>query len=80
MRRFIRPKEAMRLLGVGHTKFWQDYVGPGRLRAVRLGPRSVAYPSDEVNALIDAMIAERDAQPAKLPRPARNRASLRGVS
>jgi predicted DNA-binding transcriptional regulator AlpA len=70
MRSLVRPREAMRLLGIGHSKFWADFVSTGRLRAVRLGPRSVAYPSDEIEALIEELIAQRDAQPAKPKRRA----------
>jgi predicted DNA-binding transcriptional regulator AlpA len=73
MRRLIRPKEAMRVLGIGHTKFHEDYITTGRLRAVRLGARSVAYPSDEIDALVNELIAKRDTQPPRHPKLLRRR-------
>lgn len=60
MKILVRPKEAMRRLGLGHSKFWQDYVRPGRLRPVRLGKRSVAFPEAELDQLITELEAERD--------------------
>jgi predicted DNA-binding transcriptional regulator AlpA len=51
----------MQILGIGRSKFWEDFVRAGRLRLVRLGPRSVAVPEDELDALIDELIRERDA-------------------
>ena len=52
-------------LGVGHSKFYEDFVATGRVKLVRLGPRSVAVPEDELDALIDQLIAERDAETPK---------------
>jgi hypothetical protein len=62
-------------LGVGRTKFFEDYVHRNdghlvqfvagtrvrRLRLVRIGPRAVAAISDEVDQLIEALRSERDA-------------------
>jgi hypothetical protein len=62
-RKLVRPKEAQRRLGVGHTKFWQDFVATGRLKLVELGPRSKAAVEDELDDLIDELIAERDQKP-----------------
>jgi predicted DNA-binding transcriptional regulator AlpA len=62
MMRFVRPKEAQARLGIGASKFYEDYVAPGRIRLVRLGPRSVAVPEDELDALMAELIAERDAR------------------
>ncbi len=62
-RKLVRPKEAQRRLGVGHTKFWQDFVATGRLRLVELGPRTKAAVEDELDDLIDELIAERDEKP-----------------
>ena len=59
-KRILRPKEIYHRLGVGKTKFWQDFVATGRLKLFRLGPRSVGATEDQVDALIDEMIAERD--------------------
>jgi hypothetical protein len=68
-RRLVRPKEAQKRLGVGHTKFWQDFVATNRLRLVELGPRSKAAVEDELDDLIEKLIAERDAVPATPTKP-----------
>jgi predicted DNA-binding transcriptional regulator AlpA len=60
-RRIIRPKEAQRRLGVGHSKFYEDFVNTGRLRLVRLGPKSVGVIEDELDAFINQLIDARDA-------------------
>jgi predicted DNA-binding transcriptional regulator AlpA len=54
-RQVLRPKEAQRRLGVGHTKFYADYVNTGRLRLVRLGERSVGVLEHELDKLIDQL-------------------------
>jgi predicted DNA-binding transcriptional regulator AlpA len=59
-RQILRPKEAQRRLGVGHTKFYEDFIGTGRLRLVRLGERSVGVLEHELDKLID-QLPERDA-------------------
>ncbi len=69
----LRPKMARGRVAVGKTKFDEDFVDHGRhgetfipgttirrLRPVRLGPRCIAFPSDEVDALIEALRAHRD--------------------
>jgi predicted DNA-binding transcriptional regulator AlpA len=60
-RKIVRPREAQSRLGVGHTKFYEDFVNTGRLRLVRLGPRCVGAVEDELDALIGELVAERDA-------------------
>jgi len=60
MAQILRPKEAARRLGVGHTKFY-ELVNEGRLRLVRLGERSVGVTEDELNRFVDAL---PDARPA----------------
>jgi predicted DNA-binding transcriptional regulator AlpA len=59
-RQILRPKEAQRRLGVGHTKFYEDFINTGRLRLVRLGPRAVGIVERELDELID-QLPERDA-------------------
>ena len=59
-RRLVRPKEAQKRLGVGHTKFYKDFVNTGRLWLVELGPRSKAAVEDELDALIDEIVNARD--------------------
>ena len=67
-------------LGVGRTKFFEDYVHRNdgaveqfiagtsvrRLKLVKIGQRAVAAISDEVDQLIEALRAERDARPCRL--------------
>jgi excisionase family DNA binding protein len=60
MRQVLRPKEAARRLGVGHTKFYEDFINTGRLRLVRLGERSVGVLEHELDELIDHL-PEREA-------------------
>jgi predicted DNA-binding transcriptional regulator AlpA len=62
-RRILRPKEAQLRLGVGHTKFYADFINTGRLRLVRLGPRAVGIVEDELDKLID-QLPEREATAA----------------
>jgi predicted DNA-binding transcriptional regulator AlpA len=57
-RRIIRKPEVLKRLGIGRTKFEEDYRR--RLRSVRLGERAVGYVEDEVDALVDELIAARD--------------------
>jgi predicted DNA-binding transcriptional regulator AlpA len=63
-KRILRPKEAQQRLGIGHTNFWENFIGTGRLRLVRLGPRSVGVIEDELDALIDELAAARDLEVA----------------
>jgi hypothetical protein len=44
-RQVLRPKEAQRRLGVGHTKFYADYINTGKLRLVRLVNGVLAFSS-----------------------------------
>jgi hypothetical protein len=82
--RMLRPKVVQAQIGVGKTKFNDDFIDHGRdgegryipgtdvrrLRPVYLGPRCIAFPSDEVDDLIERLKALRDAQAARLaPRP-----------
>jgi excisionase family DNA binding protein len=50
----LRPKEAARRLGVGHTRFY-ELVNEGRLRLVRIGERSVGVIEDELNRFIEEL-------------------------
>jgi hypothetical protein len=74
--RVLRPKKIYGVGGkieVGRTTFFDNYVHheggdefiPGtevrRLRLVSLGPRAVGAFEDEVDALIEALRAKRDA-------------------
>ena len=59
-RRIIRPRAAWERLGIGHTKFYSDFVNTGRLRLVDLGKQTKGVIEDELDALIDNLAAERD--------------------
>jgi predicted DNA-binding transcriptional regulator AlpA len=61
-RRLIRLKEAQERLLVGHSSFYKNYVNPGLLKLVHLGPTTRAVVEEELDALIEARIAERDAE------------------
>lgn len=59
-KRILRPAESQAKLSVGHTKFW-EFIKTGKLRPpVRLGPKSVGHPENEIDDLIDQLVAERD--------------------
>ncbi len=70
---------------VGRTKFDEDYVyregGPEfipgtnvpRLRLANLGPRALGAFSDEVDAVVEGLRAERDEKQSK-PEPSKRRA------
>ena len=70
----IRPKGICDRLGIGESKLYEDFVArpgdeeeciPGtnvpKLKLVVLGPRAVGAVSTEIDALIMALAAERDA-------------------
>ena len=59
-KRILRPAEAWRRLGIGHSKFYADFVRPGRIRLLDLGPQTRGVLEHELDALIDAIAAERD--------------------
>jgi len=72
----VRSKGARAMLGVGNTRFFEDYVYRGgdelipgtdvpRLRPVALGQRSVGYFVDEIQALAAGLRRYRDAHPPK---------------
>jgi predicted DNA-binding transcriptional regulator AlpA len=81
-KRLLRRKATWERLGIGRSKFDEGFVVrngqrfiPGtsipRLRPVPLGGRAVAFDEDEVDALIEALRAFRDAQARGSDRPAR---------
>lgn len=84
--RLLRPKHVYGRggkLDIGRTKFHEDYVhhagGPAnvpgtdipRLHPIPLGPRSIAFAEDEIDAFIEALRAHRNAHPTRRARPAR---------
>jgi predicted DNA-binding transcriptional regulator AlpA len=62
---FLRLKQVQARLGIRKSKLYDDYIRTGRLKLVRLGPRSVAVPEPELDALQAELIAERDAHTPK---------------
>jgi hypothetical protein len=72
----LRPKAARERLGVGKSAFYDNFVyRPGgdefvkgtkavrRLRPVTINERVRGFLDDELDTLIEAMRAERDAEP-----------------
>jgi hypothetical protein len=63
-RKILRPKEAWERLGCGHDRFYVDYVRTGLVKLITLGGRAKGVPEDEIDALIAAMVEQRDAATA----------------
>ena len=63
-RRLLRLKQVYGPQGripVGRSMFYDKFVNTGRLRLVPLGERAKAAVEDEVDAIVNEIIAERDA-------------------
>ena len=63
-RRLIRLKKVYGPDGkipIGRSMFYEKFIATGKLRPVPLGERAVALVEDEVDAVIDEIIARRDA-------------------
>jgi hypothetical protein len=54
-RQLVRLKDAMQRLGVGHSRFYTDFVRTGRLTLLALGPKSRAVDQDQLDAVIAAI-------------------------
>jgi len=67
----VRPKPAWKMLGVGHTKFEEDFAP--RLDKVYLGPKSVGYTMSSLQRLIAELVAESANAPAITPAPNKRR-------
>jgi hypothetical protein len=71
------PKRILRLgpqvygpagkIPVGKTKFREDYINTGRLKLVPLGARAVGVVEDEIDVVVDELIAARDTAPPRPP-------------
>jgi excisionase family DNA binding protein len=57
--KIIRPREAQARLGIRHTRFY-ELVNEGKLRLVRLGPRSVGVIESELDAFIENLPSARN--------------------
>jgi predicted DNA-binding transcriptional regulator AlpA len=76
--RLLRKKEAQARIGVGKTKFYEDYIKTGKLRLVPISERIDGILEEEVDAVIAEKIAERDAaKPSSRIPAARDSASGR---
>jgi predicted DNA-binding transcriptional regulator AlpA len=87
MANILRLKETWKKVGVGKTKFDEDYryheggdeFIPGtqipRLKAVKLGERAIGFFDDEVDAVNEGLRAEREA--ALKPTTRRNTAAAK---
>ena len=65
-RRLIRLKQIYGPNGkipVGRFKFYTDFIATGRVRLVPLGERAQAVVEDEVDQVVEEIIAGRDAKP-----------------
>jgi excisionase family DNA binding protein len=58
-RKILRPAEAQARLGVKHTRFY-DLVNAGKIRLIRLGPRSTGVIEDELDAYIESLPNARE--------------------
>jgi excisionase family DNA binding protein len=58
--KIVRPREAQARLGIRHTRFY-ELVNSGKLKLVRLGPRSVGILETELDRFIDELPAARPA-------------------
>lgn len=67
-RALLRPKAAWTRLAVGRTTFYEKFVATGRIRLVHLSNKISAAIEEDVERVIDELIAERDANPP-VPRP-----------
>jgi predicted DNA-binding transcriptional regulator AlpA len=69
-KRIVRTREAQKRIGVGHDKFYRDFIGSGLLRLVRLGPKSTGVLESDLDSLIDRLHAGSLVVPVK-PAPAK---------
>jgi prophage regulatory protein len=62
--RLLRRKEVEQLTGLSRSAIYDLMMRGVFPRPAKLGPKSVAWPSDEIDEWIAARIAERDAKAA----------------
>jgi hypothetical protein len=61
-RRLLREPEVLARIPVGRTMLEEQFVKTGRLKWCRIGERIKAAPEDEVDRLVDEIVAARDAE------------------
>jgi predicted DNA-binding transcriptional regulator AlpA len=66
IKKIIRPRFAWRRMGIGRSKFYEDYVKTGKLRLVRLGPRSTGVFEHELDELLDSLPAANEPEPRRV--------------
>jgi hypothetical protein len=64
---------------LGRTAFWERFIYTGRLRLVKLSERARGLVEEEIDQVIEELMAERDVSPHKLV-PPRKRSRARKVS
>ena len=62
-KRMIPPKEAWTRMGIGHTKFYEDYIHSGKLRLFSLGPKTSRLFEHDLEKVMDEL-PEAPRQPA----------------
>ncbi len=72
-KRLLREPEVCERLGCGATTLEDKFIKTKRLRWVYPSERIKAAVEDEVDALVEQIIAERDAAPSKRSAPVRSR-------
>ena len=60
-RKIIRWPRLLEIIPLGKTPIYDQLINTGRLRPVPLGPRAVGFVEDEALAIVDELIAARDA-------------------
>jgi hypothetical protein len=58
--RLLRKDEARKRLGIGRTKFEEDFIKTGRLRLVPISERIDGIVEDELDVVIEEIIATRE--------------------
>jgi predicted DNA-binding transcriptional regulator AlpA len=58
-KKILRNSVAIDRLGCSRTTFWESYVATGRIRLVKLGPKSRGVVESELDALIEELCADR---------------------
>jgi predicted DNA-binding transcriptional regulator AlpA len=57
-KRILRPKQIMARLGIGSTKFWEDFVATKRVKLFPIGSRARGALEEDIDRLIEQMARE----------------------
>ncbi len=55
-RRLVRKREALTILGNSNTQLYEDIKAGRMVAPVKVGGRVVAFPSDELDAIVSARV------------------------